>query len=148
MRRRRPGWRRWTPSWSENLCRADLRPLELAQGLWRRILGANIAALEEQQGDDGGTEQLLATSATPARQIAALEARLCALAGVEAVAGHFGGGRVRVPRKAILARYGMAGWGESRLKKLFQTLDVAPEVQDMLAGVDVSARALRDLREA
>jgi ParB/RepB/Spo0J family partition protein len=130
----------------ENLCRAELRPLELAQGLWRRILGANIEALEEEHDDDGSTtEQLLANYLTPTSQIAALEDRLCHLAGVAAVAGYFGGGRVRVPRKAILARYGMAGWSESRLKKLFQTLDVTPEVQDMLAGVDVSARALRDL---
>ena len=130
----------------ENLCRAELRPLELAQGLWRRILGAQIEALEEEQGDDGrATAQLLANYRTPTSQIAALEDRLCQLAGVATVADYFGGGRVRVPRKAILARYGMAGWSESRLKKLFQTLDVTPEVQDMLAGVDVSARALRDL---
>ncbi len=142
------------PNWTEaldiqlieNLCRAELRPLELAQGLWRRILGAQIEALEEEQGDDGrATAQLLANYRTPTSQIAALEDRLCQLAGVAAVADYFGGGRVRVPRKAILARYGMADWSESRLKKLFQTLDVAPEVQDMLAGVDVSARALRDL---
>src|SRR6266540_7376501 len=142
------------PNWTEaldiqlieNLCRAELRPLELAQGLWRRILGAQIEALEQEQGDDGrATAQLLANYRTPTSQIAALEDRLCQLAGVATVADYFGGGRVRVPRKAILARYGMAGWSESRLKKLFQTLDVTPEVQDMLAGVDVSARALRDL---
>jgi ParB/RepB/Spo0J family partition protein len=142
------------PNWTEaldiqlieNLCRAELRPLELAQSLWRRILGAQIEALEEEQGDDGSTTaQLLANSLTPPSQIAALEDRLCQLAGVASVADYFGGGRVRVPRKAILSRYGMADWSESRLKKLFQTLDVAVEVQDMLAGVDVSARALRDL---
>jgi ParB-like chromosome segregation protein Spo0J len=130
----------------ENLCRAELRPLELAQGLWRRILGANIEALEDEHGDDGGTtEQLLANYFTPTSQIVALEDRLCHLAGVAAVADYFGGGRMRVPRKAILARYGMADWSESRLKKLFQTLDVTPGVQDRLAAVDVSARALRDL---
>jgi len=57
------------PNWTEaldiqlieNLCRAELRPLELAQGLWRRILGAQIEALEQEQGDDGrATAQLLA----------------------------------------------------------------------------------------
>ena len=74
----------------ENLCRAELRPLELAQGLWRRILGANIEALEEEHGDDGSTtEQLLANYFTPTSQIAALEDRLCNLAGVAAVAGYF-----------------------------------------------------------
>ncbi len=142
------------PSWMEaldtqlieNLCRAELRPLEIAQGLWRRILGANIEALEEEQGDDGrSTAQLLANYLTPASQIAALEDRLCVLAGVATVADYFGGGRVRVARKAILARYGMADWSASRLKKLFQALDVASDVQDLLSGVDVSARALREL---
>ncbi len=142
------------PSWMEaldtqlieNLCRAELRPLEVAQGLWRRILGANIEALEEEQGDDGrATAQLLANYLTPTSQIAALEDRLCQLAGVATVADYFGGGRVRVARKIILARYGMADWSASRLKKLFQALDVAAEVQDLLSGVDVSARALRDL---
>ena len=144
-----------TPSWTaaldiqltENLHRADLRPLEVAQTLWRRILGANIEALEAEQGDDGSaTAQVLGTGLTPASQITALEARLCALAGVPTVATYFGSGRVRAPRKLVLGRYGMADWSESRLKKLFGTLDVAPLVQEMLAGVDVSARALRDLK--
>lgn len=131
---------------TENLHRAELRPLEIAQTLWRRILGAQIAALEAEQHDDGcATTQQLANQLTPASQIAALEARLCRLADVASVADYFGGGRVRVPRLTILARYGMADWSASRLKKLFQTLDVAPAVQDMLAGVDVSARALREL---
>jgi ParB/RepB/Spo0J family partition protein len=131
---------------TENLHRAELRPLEIAQTLWRRILGAQIAALEEEQHDDGrAMTQQLANQLTPTSQIAALEACLCRLADVASVADYFGGGRVRVPRTTILARYGMADWSASRLKKLFQTLDVAPEVQDMLAGVDVSARALREL---
>ncbi len=142
------------PSWMEaldtqlieNLCRAELRPLEVAQSLWRRILGANIEALEVERGDDGSaTAQLLANYLTPTGQIAALEDRLCVLAGVATVADYFGGGRVRVARKIILARYGMADWSASRLKKLFQALDVASDVQDLLSGVDVSARALRDL---
>src|SRR5436853_500747 len=80
------------------------------QTLWRRILGATIAALEEEQDDDGSTTaQALANYRTPTSQIAALEDRLCALAGAGSVADYFGGGRVRVPRKAILGRYGMAG---------------------------------------
>lgn len=133
---------------TENLHRADLRPLEVAQTLWRRILGANIEALEEEQGDDGiATAQLLSNYLTPASQITALEDRLCALAGVVTVAEYFQSGRVRVPRKAILGRYGMAGWAESRLKKLFATLDVDPAVQDMLSGIDVPARTLRDLKK-
>jgi len=145
-----------TPSWTaaldiqltENLHRADLRPLEVAQTLWRRILGANIEALEAEHGDDGSaTAQVLGTGLTPASQITALEDRLCALAGVPTVATYFGSGRVRAPRKLVLGRYGMADWSESRLKKLFGTLDVAPLVQEMLAGVDVSARALRDLKQ-
>jgi len=131
---------------TENLHRAELRPLEIAQTLWRRILGAQIAALEEEQNDDGcATTQQLADQLSPTSQIAVLEARLCRLADIASVADYFGGGRVRVPRLTILARYGMADWSASRLKKLFQTLDVAPDVQDMLAGVDVSARALREL---
>lgn len=133
---------------TENLHRADLRPLEIAQTLWRRILGANIEALEEEQRDDGqATAQLLGNYLTPASQIAALEDRLCTLADVGAVGEYFQSGRVRAPRKAILGRYGMASYAESKLKKLFGTLDVAPLVQDMLAGVDVSARALRDLKQ-
>jgi ParB-like nuclease domain len=131
----------------ENLCRSALRPLELAQGLWRRIVGEQIAALEREQTiDPQETAQLLANALTPAGQIAILEDRLCALAGVPTVAAYFGGGRVRVPRKQILERYGMADWNESRLKKLFQTLNVDPIVQDMLVGLDVSARTLRELR--
>lgn len=133
---------------TENLHRADLRPLEVAQTLWRRILGANIEALEDEQGDDGSaTAQLLNNYRTPASQIAALEDRLGSLANVATAADYFGGGRVRVGRKVVLGRYGMAGWPESKFKKLFGTLDVAPIVQDMLAGVDVSARALRSLKQ-
>lgn len=133
---------------TENLHRADLRPLEVAQTLWRRILGANIEALEEEQGDDGtATAQLLSNYLTPASQITALEDRLCALAEVATVAAYFQSGRVRVPRKTVLGRYGMAGWAESRLKKLFATLDVDPAVQDMLSGIDVPARTLRDLKK-
>ena len=132
---------------TENLHRAELRPLEIAQTLWRRILGANIEALEEEQGDDGSaTAQLLSNYLTPASQISALEDRLAALAGQATAADYFASGRVRVGRKVVLGRYGMAGWPESKLKKLFNALDVAPVVQDMLAGVDVSARALRDLK--
>ena len=133
---------------TENLHRAELRPLEIAQTLWRRILGANIEALEEDQGDDGSaTAQLLSTYVTPTSQISALEDRLASLAGQATAADYFASGRVRVGRKVVLGRYGMAGWPESKLKKLFRTLDVAPVVQDMLAGVDVSARALRDLKK-
>ena len=133
---------------TENLHRADLRPLEVAQTLWRRILGANIEALEEEQDDDGlTTAQLLSNYLTPASQIAALEDRLCALAEVATVGAYFQSGRVRVPRKVVLGRYGMAGWAESRLKKLFATLDVDPAVQDMLSGIDVPARTLRDLKK-
>ncbi|KAB8140795.1 ParB/RepB/Spo0J family partition protein [Chloroflexia bacterium SDU3-3] len=133
---------------TENLHRAELRPLEVAQTLWRRILGANIAAIEEERAEDGAaTARLLASYLTPSAQIAALEDRLAALAGVGSVVDYFRGGQVRVSRKTILARYGMAGWEASRLRKLFGTLDVAPEVQDLLAGVDVSARVLRDLRQ-
>ena len=132
---------------TENLHRAELRPLEIAQTLWRRILGANIEALEEEQGDDGSaTAQLLSNYLTPASQISALEDRLAALSGHATAADYFASGRVRVGRKVVLGRYGMAGWPESKLKKLFNALDVAPVVQDMLAGVDVSARALRDLK--
>jgi len=133
---------------TENLHRAELRPLEIAQTLWRRILGANIEALEEEQGDDGSaTAQLLSNYLTPASQISALEDRLAALAGQATAADYFASGRVRVGRKVVLRRYGMAGWPESKLKKLFSTLDVTPVVQDMLSGVDVSARALRDLKK-
>ncbi len=103
---------------TENLHRAELRPLEIAQTLWRRILGANIEALEEEQGDDGSvTAQLLSNYLTPASQISALEDRLAALAGVATAADYFASGRVRVGRKVVLGRYGMAGWPESKLKK-------------------------------
>jgi len=131
---------------TENLLRSDLRPLEVAQSLYRRMLGANIAALEAEQGDDGTTTtQLLAQYLTPTGQIAVLEDRLCTLAGVDSSDAYFGSGRVRVPRTPILARYGMGQWSASCLKKLFQTLDVAPSMQDALAGIDVSARTLREL---
>lgn len=130
----------------ENLYRVDLRPLDLAQTLWRRLLGANIAALETERGEDGsGTAQQLAAAHTPTAQIAVLEARLCALAGVATVADYFGGETVRVPRKPLLADMGLARWSEARLRTLFQTLAVAPAVQDMLAGIDVAARTLRGL---
>jgi len=45
-----------------------------------------------------------------------------------------------VPRKAILGRYGMAGWNESRLKKLFQTLDVAPGRSMLNGGADTTSQ--------
>ena len=131
---------------AENLHRQDLTPLELAQSLWRAILAANIVAFVDD-GEDAYATTLPPADATPTSHIAALEATLCARSGQPSVAAYFQSGQVRIGRMEVLERMGMQGWNEARLRKVLGTLQLAPEVQELLAGRDVSARTLRALAD-
>ncbi len=123
-----------------------LTPLEDAQALYLLWLGYQVEALEREQGTDGtATAAALLDAHLPTAQIAVLEAQLCALAGVETVSDYLGTGRVRVPWQRVLDACGRGDWSADRRKKHLAVLRVAPEVQDALAGADVSARTLREL---
>lgn len=132
----------------ENLHRRDLSPLELAQSIWRRWLLLNIAALEQERGEDGAaTDAALSGARSPAAQIARLQERLADLAGVEAVEGYFAGGRVRVPKRVVLEQLGLGGRSDAWAKKLLQVLALDPAVQEALEGADASAATLRELAQ-
>lgn len=77
-----------------------------------------------------------------------LEARLCALAGLETVAAYAGSGAgVRVPWQRVLEGAGMGHLTENARKKLLGVLKLPPAVQDALAGKAVSQRTLRELAQ-
>lgn len=124
-----------------NALQEPLTPLEDAQALYLLWLGYQVEALEVEQGIKG--VELVA--GTPVEQIAALSARLCALAEAETVAAYAGSGRVRVSWQAVLEGCGRGDWSADRRKKHLTLLRIEPEVQAALAGVEVSGRTLRAL---
>lgn len=124
-----------------NALQEPLTPLEDAQALYLLWLGYQVEALEAEQGIEG--EELV--PGTPVEQIAALSARLCALAEAETVAAYAGSGRVRVSWQAVLEGCGRGDWSADRRKKHLTLLRIEPEVQAALAGIEVSGRTLRAL---
>jgi ParB/RepB/Spo0J family partition protein len=131
-----------------NAQRLDLTPLEDAQALYILWLGRQIQALEAEQDDAGATTaQFIAESDTPTQQIATLEARLCTLDDVPTVAVYLGGGpmQVRVTWQTVLQSIGRGAWTPDRRKKHLAVLQLAPSVQDALAGLPMSARTLREV---
>ncbi|HEX6293038.1 MAG TPA: ParB/RepB/Spo0J family partition protein [Herpetosiphonaceae bacterium] len=127
----------------------SLTPLELAQTLELLWLGHQIAAFEADAGDDGTqTAVLVAAAGSPARQIAALRDRLCALSGFPNRDAYLSSGaHVRVSWTTVLEAIGLVQMTADQRKRLLSLLDLSLEAQDALAGVDVSQRTLRELAQ-
>lgn len=131
-----------------NALQEPLTPLEDAQALYLLWLGYQVEALEREQGDtSAANSRRLAADGSPVEQIAALSARLCELAGIPTLAAYARRDRVRVPWQRVLEACGRGDWSPDRRKRHLALLRVEPEVQEALAGVEVSGRTLRALAE-
>ena len=129
-----------------NALQQPLTPLEDAQALYALWLGYQVEALESAaEGPSESFQQALEGAIRPTEQIALLEQRLCQLAGATDVAAYLGSGRVAVPWQQVLDACGRGEWTADRRKKHLAVLKVDPRVQELLVGVEVSARTLRDL---
>ena len=130
----------------ENTQRKDLTPLEFWQTVKLLWLSDQVESLELEQGEDGSiTAAMLSPDDVPTVQIAVLTDRLIALTGLPNEEGYLSSGAIRVPWQTALERVGLGQMTPAQRKKGLQVLDVSPAVQDMLAGIDVSARTLREL---
>ncbi|HEX6288297.1 MAG TPA: hypothetical protein VFZ66_03860, partial [Herpetosiphonaceae bacterium] len=127
----------------------SLTHLELAQTIELLWLGHQIAAFEADADEDGTqTAALVAAASSPARQIAVLRDRLCAVSGFPSREAYLGSGaHVRVPWTTVLQAIGLAHMTPDQRKRLLSLLDLSLEAQEALAGVDVSQRTLRDLAQ-
>ena len=129
-----------------NALQQPLTPLEDAQALYALWLGYQVEALEQmQEGPSASFQRALTAALRPTEQIALLEQRLCQLAGAPEVAAYLGSGRVAVPWQQVLDACGRSEWSADRRKKHLAVLRVDLAVQELLAGVELSARTLREL---
>lgn len=123
----------------ENSQRSELTPLEQAQALQTAWLIKNIEAT--------GATPSLEEDLTPAQQIAQLTQHLCSQLQVPSLADHLKTGKVHVPWASVLESVGQSGMDESKRKRLIRLLDLSPEVQDLLIGVNLPVAVLNRLAQ-
>lgn len=120
-----------------------MTPLEWAQASYNAYLAAQIGVLAAEQAQADPCDALLGEELTPTAQRERLEVLLVELTG-DTVIAYLTGGQVRVTRKAVFERLGQPT-NDFAIKRLWAPLKLAPAIQDMLAGADVSSRTLAAL---